>query len=184
MFQTPHQAFVSPEGKAASARNKAHCCNQPYHETKPLSSSPMHPYIYPSSFHPNLKTLYPHRESFSSTTSFYPPHHTFRPSSSPYISLQLSTIHKANPTRPSPQELPSKQASMHPLLLLLLVLLLAICFIHLTKFVWRAVGAIMRISWKVICFTVRAIGTCVCMFLLVVFCGVGVWVVVGAAAAR
>lgn len=39
---------------------------------------------------------------------------------------------------------------MHPLLLILLILLAAICFLHLTRFIWRAVGAAMRVGWKVL----------------------------------
>ncbi len=70
---------------------------------------------------------------------------------------------------------------MHPLLLILLILLAAICFLHLTRFIWRAVGAAMRVGWKVLRVGVRVVGTCVCLFWVVVFVGLGVWGVVAAA---
>ncbi len=70
---------------------------------------------------------------------------------------------------------------MHPLLLILLILLAAICLLHLTRFVWRAVGAAMRVGWRVLCVAVRVVGTCVCLFWVVVLVGLGVWGVVAAA---
>jgi len=70
---------------------------------------------------------------------------------------------------------------MHPLLLILLILLAAICFLHLTRFIWRAVGAAMRVGWMVLRVGVRVVGTCVCLFWVVVFVGLGVWGVVAAA---
>lgn len=70
---------------------------------------------------------------------------------------------------------------MHPLLLILLILLAAICFLHLTRFVWRAVGAAMRVGWRVLCVGLRVVGTFVCLFWVVVFVGLGVWGVVAAA---
>jgi len=69
---------------------------------------------------------------------------------------------------------------MHPLLLILVILVAAICFIHLTRFVWRAVGVAMQWGWKVLCVAVRVVGTCVCLFWVVVFFGLGVWFVVAA----
>jgi hypothetical protein len=71
---------------------------------------------------------------------------------------------------------------MHPLVLILLILLAIICLLHLTRFVWRAVGAAMRVGWKVRCVSVRVVGTCVCMFWVVVLVGVVVWGLVAAVA--
>ena len=71
---------------------------------------------------------------------------------------------------------------MHPLLLILLILVATVCFIHLTRFVWRAVGAAMRVGWRVLCVGVRVVGTCVGLFLVVVLVGVGVGGVVAAGA--
>lgn len=71
---------------------------------------------------------------------------------------------------------------MHPLLLILLILLAAICLLHLTRFVWRAVGAAMRVGWRVLWVSVRVVGTCVCMFWVMVLVGVVVWGLVAAVA--
>lgn len=38
----------------------------------------------------------------------------------------------------------------------------------------------MQWGWKVLCVAVRVVGTCVCLFWVVVFFGLGVWFVVAA----
>lgn len=102
--------------------------------------------------------------------------HTPQPTSSDPHPIHTKSLLNLSVSQPRPPN----ALEMHPLLLILLVLVAAICFIRLTRLVWRAVGVAMRIGWRVLCVAVRAVGTCVCLFWVVVFFGLGVWFVVAA----